>query len=413
MNQNFQKAQDAIIAGDSPQIVLSILSYALDMGASDIHIEPGDVSVRIRFRIDGVLREIVEYPANIHGAVVSRIKIQSNLKIDEQRIPQDGRLQMFTEDRREIELRVSTLPTIHGEKVCMRLQDKNRTIPMFEELGIRGNNLAGMHEIIKNPNGITLVTGPTGSGKTTTLYSTLFQLNNSEVNIMTIEDPVEYEMAGLAQSQVHPDIGYDFNMGLRTALRQDPDIIMVGEIRDQETIEIAIKAALTGHMVLSTIHTNSSVSTITRILDMKVQAFKITATLRFIEAQRLVRRLCKYCKEEYDPGEKVRDDIRKILDKTHDCDFDYEMVKKNFTLQRPKGCEKCNEMGYKGRMGIYELLKIDRMIEKMVLDGAREPDIEDAAVKEGMITLLHDGLFKALAGDTSLEEVYKVATPDE
>ncbi len=407
---NLEKAQDAIIAGNSPQIVLSLLSHALDMGASDIHIEPSSSTVRIRFRVDGVLQEIIEYPANIHLAVVSRIKIQSNMKIDEQRKPQDGRLQMYTEDRREIELRVSTLPTIHGEKVCMRLQDKNRTIPMFDELGIRGNNLKRIHEMVKNPNGINLVTGPTGSGKTTTLYSALYQLNNADVNIMTFEDPVEYEMLGLSQSQMHPDIGYDFASGLRTALRQDPDIIMVGEIRDQETIEIAIKAALTGHMVLSTIHTNSSVSTITRILDMGIQPFKITSTLRIIEAQRLLRRLCPHCKEEYEPAESVRDDIRKSLKKTHDCEFDYSKLDTNFTLFRPKGCEKCNDMGYKGRLGVYELMELDREIEKMVLDGASEAEIEDKSIEKGMITLLQDGYLKSIDGDTSIEEVLKVAS---
>ncbi len=411
MNQtNLEKAQDAIIAGNSPQIVLSLLSHALDMGASDIHIEPSAATVRIRFRVDGVLREIIEYPANIHLAVVSRIKIQSGMKIDEQRKPQDGRLQMFTEDRREIELRVSTLPTIHGEKVCMRLQDKNRTIPMFDELGIRGNNLERMHGVVKNPNGINLVTGPTGSGKTTTLYSALYQLNSADVNIMTFEDPVEYEMLGLSQSQMHPDIGYDFASGLRTALRQDPDIIMVGEIRDQETIEIAIKAALTGHMVLSTIHTNSSIGTITRILDMGIQAFKITSTLRTVEAQRLVRKLCSECKEEYKPAESVLSEVRKSLKLTHDSGFDYSVLEKDFTLFRPKGCEKCNNLGYKGRMGVYEIMEMNREIEKMVLDGAMEAEIEDKCIEFGMITLAQDGYFKAIAGETSLEEVYKVAS---
>jgi type IV pilus assembly protein PilB len=407
---NLQKAQDAIIAGNSPQIVLSILSYALDLGTSDVHIEPGSISVRIRFRVDGVLQEIVEYPLNIHLAIVSRIKIQSNMKIDEQRKPQDGRLQMFTEDRREIELRISTMPTIHGEKVCMRLQDKNRTIPMFDELGIRGNSLERMHDMVKNPTGINLVTGPTGSGKTTTLYSTLYQLNKPDINIMTFEDPVEYEMQGLAQSQVHPDIGYDFASGLRTALRQDPDIIMVGEIRDHETIEIAIKAALTGHMVLSTIHTNSSVATITRILDMGIQAFKITSTLRTVEAQRLVRRLCPKCKEEYKPANSVREGVINVLKNTHDKTFDYNQLNEEFTLFRPNGCEVCNQTGYKGRLGLYEVMEVDRDIETMILDGRSEAEIEEKCIEKGMLTLLQDGYFKTIAGETSLEEIYKVAS---
>ena len=408
-NRNLLKAQEAIIAGNIPQIVMRLLSYALDMAASDIHIEPFENSVRIRFRIDGVLSEITEYPTSIHPAVISRIKIQSNLKIDEQRKPQDGRLQMFTEDRREIELRVSTLPTIHGEKVCMRLQDKNKTIPDFEHLGISGTNLKRLNKTVQNPNGITLVTGPTGSGKTTTLYSALHVLNTPEVNIMTVEDPVEYEMPGLAQSQMRPDIGYDFASGLRTALRQDPDIIMVGEIRDQETIEIAIKAALTGHMVLSTIHTNSAVSTITRLLDMRVQPFKITSTLRTIEAQRLVRKVCPECAEEYEPAPKIRDEIIAELKRNKDETFDRTLLE-NIKLKRPHGCDHCAGTGYKGRVGVYEVMTMDREIEKMVLDGAREAEIEDRCIEKGMTTLLQDGYMKAVSGKTSLEEVYKVAS---
>lgn len=407
--ENLKKARDAIIGGNIPQIVLSVLSHALDLGASDTHIEPGENSVRIRFRIDGVLREIIEYPSNIHLAVVSRLKILANMKIDEQRKPQDGRLQMYTEDRRQIELRVSSLPTIHGEKIVMRLQDKNRTIPNYEELGIRGNNLDRMYDMVKNPNGITLVTGPTGSGKTTTLYSSLYKLNDASVNIMTIEDPVEYEMPGLAQSQVHPEIGYDFSSGLRTALRQDPDIIMVGEIRDQETIEIAIKAALTGHMVLSTIHTNSAVATITRLLDMKVEPFKITATLRYIEAQRLVRKLCVQCKEKFDAPQSIRTEVHKVLDKCRDRELDHKLLD-NFSIYRAKGCDLCNGTGYKGRVGVYEVMQLDREVEKLILDGKQEPEIEDACIAKGMITLLQDGFLKALRGETSLEEVYKVST---
>lgn len=408
-NTNLKKAQDAIIKGNVPQIVMSLLSYALDLGASDIHIEPAEYSVRIRYRIDGVLQNITEYPGNIHLAVVSRIKIQSNLKIDEQRKPQDGRLQMYTEDRREIELRVSTLPTIHGEKICMRLQDKNKSIPAFEELGIQGNSLKRMRNMVKKPNGIALVTGPTGSGKTTTLYSALHQLNDSHINIMTIEDPVEYEMPGLNQSQVHSEIGFDFSSGLRSALRQDPDIIMVGEIRDQETIEIAIKAALTGHFVLSTIHTNSAVSTITRILDMGIMPFKITSSIRTIQAQRLVRKICSDCKEEYIPPDKIQEDIRKILLNCPEEGFQNSALE-NITLWRGKGCEICNHTGTRGRLGVYEVMIMDRDIEQVILDGGREGDIQDLCIEKGMVTLLQDGYIKALQGKTTLEEVIKVAS---
>ena len=408
-NEEFKKLQEAILAGNVPEMAKGIIVIALESGTSDIHIEPAKHTVRIRFRVDGMLREIIEYPSHIHSAMTARIKIMSQLRIDEQRKPQDGRLNMVTEDRRTIELRVSTLPTIHGEKICMRLQDKNKSIPAFTDLGIVGNNLDRMNQMIKHPNGINLVTGPTGSGKTTTLYSALYDLNKPEVNIMTLEDPVEYEMPGLSQSQVKPDIHYDFASGLKTALRQDPDIIMVGEIRDQETIEVAIKAALTGHMVLSTIHTNSAVGTITRILDMGIKPFKITSSMRTVQAQRLVRRICPYCKEEYKPELKVVEDFKNVLKRCKDREFDPNMLD-NFTLTRGKGCEKCENLGYKGRLGIYEVMTMDRDIEKLVLSGALEAEIEDACIEKGMVTLLHDGYLKAMRGLTSLEEIMKIAS---
>jgi type IV pilus assembly protein PilB len=383
---------------------------ALDMGASDIHIEPREFTVLIRFRVDGGLQEIIEYPSSIHTSVMSRMKILANLKIDEQRKPQDGRIQVTTEDRKKLELRVSTLPTLHGEKICMRLQDKNKTIPALENLGIRWKNYESMMDTIKNPNGITLVTGPTGSGKTTTLYASLNLLNKPDVNIMTIEDPVEYEMEGLSQSQVYPEIGYDFASGLRTALRQDPDIIMVGEIRDQETIEIAIKAALTGHMVISTIHTNSAAATITRILDMGVKPYKITSSLRTVEAQRLIRKICPHCKESYVPDEKIKQDLFTSLKhvRFQDIDFDTNLLKSP-VLWKGKGCDKCSGKGYSGRMGVYEVMTMTREIEEMILSGALEAEIQDFAVeKQGMMTLIQDGYLKALMGETTLEEVLKV-----
>lgn len=415
-----EKLENAFIDGNIPQAALFLFSLALEMGTSDIHIEPREATVLIRFRIDGSLQEIIEYPQSIHPSMMSRLKILANLKIDEQRKPQDGRIQVTTEDRKKLELRVSSLPTIHGEKVCMRLQDKNQDIPPFEKLGIKWGNYDAMMHTIQNPNGITLVTGPTGSGKTTTLYSALSLLNKPDVNIMTIEDPVEYEMEGLAQSQVQPDIGYDFNSGLRTALRQDPDIIMVGEIRDQETIEIAIKAALTGHMVLSTIHTNSAVSTITRILDMGVKPYKITSSLRTIEAQRLAKKICYHCKEAYSPDDSVKEDLFKNLQHVdfEAINFDIGLLKQP-TLYRGTGkdpdnksepCPVCGGTGYKGRVGVYEVLAMSREIEKMVLDGARESDIEDYAIqKEGMLTLSQDGFLKVLEGMTSVDQIIKLA----
>lgn len=407
--ESLMKLQEAILAGNIPQIVKSILQLALEMGASDIHIEPEEHSVRTRFRIDGELREIIEYPANIHAAAVSRVKIMSNLKIDEQRKPQDGRLQMTTDDRKAIELRVSTLPTVHGEKICMRLQDKNKSVPNFDQLGITGNNRHLLEKMIKNPNQICLVTGPTGSGKTTTLYSVLAQLNTPNVNIMTIEDPVEYGMPGLSQSQVKPDIGYTFADGLRCALRQDPDIIMVGEIRDQETIEIAIKAALTGHMVLSTIHTNSAVATITRIIDMGIPAFKITSAVKVIEAQRLARKICSKCKEPYEPDDAIKKAIYDTLKDVKPEEFDKSKLD-NITIYRGKGCEECDGSGVKGRIGVYEVFEMDRDIEKVVLAGGQNHEIEELAKAKGMTTLNVSAMIHVINGAIDIKETYKVST---
>ena len=378
------------------------------MGTSDIHIEPQEKTVRIRYRIDGVLHHVVEYPSNIHPAVISRIKIMSNLKIDEQRIPQDGRTQVTTEDNRNIDLRVSSLPTVNGEKIVMRLQDKTKSIPDLPDLGLAGTQLEKMERFTKLPNGIILVTGPTGSGKTNTLYSTLNRLNEIGVNIMTFEDPVEYQMDGLNQSQMHPEIKYNFAMGLRTALRQDPDIIMVGEIRDQETIEIAIRAALTGHLVLSTIHTNSAVGTLTRILDMEVQPFLITSSIRGIISQRLVRRICKNCKEEYTPEPEVAAEIKKELEGVSAKNLDPKLIQ-NIKLYKGKGCEVCNNLGYKGRAGVFEILEMNRDVGALVLKRAPDTEMEDAAKKTGMITLKQDGYIKALQGVTTLEEIFRIA----
>ena len=400
--------QNAIISGNIPQLVLYAISYALAMLASDVHIEPQEKTIRIRFRVDGVLRHIVEYPINIHPAVISRIKIMSNLKIDEQRIPQDGRTNVTTDDNRNIDLRVSSLPTINGEKIVMRLQDKSKSIPDLPALGLSGTLLEKMERFTKLPNGIILVTGPTGSGKTNTLYSTMNRLNQIGVNIMTFEDPVEYQMDGLNQSQMHPEIDYSFAVGLRTALRQDPDIIMVGEIRDQETIEIAIRAALTGHLVLSTIHTNSAVSTLTRILDMGVKPFLITSSIRGIISQRLVRRVCSKCKEAYTPEPEV---AKEIIDECKSIpaeDLDPKLLQ-NIKLYKGKGCDVCNNSGYKGRAGVFEILEMERDVASLVLKNAPDTEMEEAAKKNGMITLKQDGFIKSLQGETTLEEVFRIA----
>ena len=407
--QKLQQLQEAILSGNIPQMVLSTISYALDLRSSDIHIEPEENTVRIRYRVDGVLRMIVEYPHNIHPAVVSRIKIMSNLKIDEQRMPQDGRSTVSTKDGREMDLRISTLPTVKGEKVVMRIQDKSRKIPDLPELGLQGNALRFFEEALALPNGIILTTGPTGSGKTTTMYSALTRLNEVQVNIMTIEDPVEIQLDGLNQSQVHPDIDYTFANGLRTALRQDPDIIMVGEIRDRETIDIAIESALTGHLVLSTIHTNSAVETLTRILNMGVPGFLMASTVELIIAQRLVRKLCESCKKPAgEVDSELLEIVKKAISEIHSTDeIDPEMLKTLNFYEAP-GCEVCEGIGYKGRIGLYEVMRMSNELRRMILTNASTLDIEKKAMEGGMVTLEQMGIIKALKGETSLDELYRV-----
>lgn len=412
-SEKLEKLQEAILGGNIPQLVLSLISYALDSRASDIHIEPLENTVRIRYRIDGVLRQIVEYPTNIHPAVVSRIKIMSNLKIDEQRIPQDGRSAVTTKDGREMDLRISTLPTVNGEKIVMRIQDKTREIPDLQELGIEGNAMKFIKESLTSPNGIILNTGPTGSGKTTTLYSFLTRLNKEEVNILTIEDPVEIQLDGLNQSQVHPDINYTFAFGMRTGLRQDPDIIMVGEIRDRETVDTAIEASLTGHLVFSTIHTNSAIETLTRIDNMGVQPFLMASTIECIIAQRLVRRVCQDCRIEDEVSPSLIEHMKKVAEKIHpDEKITPEQIS-NMKFYKGKGCEKCDGIGYKGRVGLFEVMKMNNDIRRAILKRANSLEIEEIAVKTGMLTLEQEGIIKAMQGLTSVDEVYRVARKTE
>ena len=411
MADKIAELQNAIIASDVPQIAEHVINCAIDIESSDIHIEPSEYTIRIRFRVDGILRQIVEYPPSLHSAIVSRIKIMGNLKIDESRIPQDGRVQITTPEGKELDLRLSTLPTVHGEKIVMRLQDRSRKIPKLEELGIEPHNLKILKKAIAVPNGILLTTGPTGSGKTTTLYSCLHILNTPEVNIMTIEDPVEIQMDGLNQSQVHPAIDYTFAFGLRTGLRQDPDIIMVGEIRDRETIEVAIEAALTGHLVLSTIHTNSAVSTITRLLDMEVPAFLITATVNAIIAQRLVRKICEKCKKEAELKPATEKKLHSAIETMNPAQRKKLGLEKDAPLKiyYGEGCEACGDTGYKGRIGLYEILEMSNKLKDLILKSSSPLEIEKQAIKEGMKTLEHDGVEKILAGITTPEEVYSVA----
>lgn len=408
-----KQLQDSILAANIPQLVMMSISLALDMRSSDIHMEPEENRVRVRFRIDGVLQQIVEYPTNLHPAVVSRIKIMSNLKIDEQRIPQDGRTEVTTKEGKDMDLRVSTMPTVSGEKVVMRIQDKSRKVLDLPDLGISGRALKNIEEALLSPNGIILNTGPTGSGKTTTLYSALIRLNQVGVNILTIEDPVEIQIDGLNQSQVHPSIEYTFASGMRSALRQDPDIIMVGEIRDKETANTAIEAALTGHLVLSTLHTNSSVETITRILNMGIAPYLLSSTLEIVIAQRLVRKICDHCKEEHPADAETIEGIKMVLEK---ADLEGEIdptLLEEMKFYKGKGCDKCNNTGYHGRVGLYEVLRIDNEIRRAIFDQLSVLEVQEIALKGGMLTLEQTGIIKALEGSTSLEEVYRVSKKGE
>ncbi len=410
--QAMEKLKKAIEDGNVPDIVQESVQYALATRTSDIHIEGQENDVRIRLRVDGRLQDVIHYPKSVHPAIVARVKILANLKIDESRTPQDGRAQFnFQVDGQmaQADLRVSTLPTVKGEKIVMRIQDKSRKIPSLDQLGIEGSNGLRMNEILEAPNGVFLVSGPTGSGKTTTLYSAVQILNEVSENILTLEDPVEYEMAGLNQSQVKPDIGYTFAFGLRTALRQDPDIILLGEIRDQETIEIAIQAALTGHFVLSTIHTNSAVETVTRIQNMQVQNFLITSAIKGIMAQRLVRKVCKECKESYRPDSVVFSEVSRIIQSIHPSEKIEPEILEDVKLYRGKGCDVCNGTGYKGRLGIYEVLVMEDWLREAILRGKTTIEMNKDAVQNGMLTLRQDGTLKALRGDTSIEEVFSTA----
>ena len=413
-NEKFQQLESAILAGNVPQIVLFTISYALEVRSSDIHIEPERNTVRIRYRVDGALRQIIEYPTNMHPAVASRIKIMSNLKIDESRIPQDGRCNVTTKEGREMDLRVSSFPTVNGEKVVMRIQDKSRKIPTLEELGLEGVSMEYLKKGLEAPNGIILTSGPTGSGKTTTLYSCLNILNTSDVNILTIEDPVEIQMDGLNQSQVHPDIKYTFAFGLRTALRQDPDIIMVGEIRDKETIDVAIESALTGHLVLSTIHTNSAVETLTRIANMGVQNYLMTSTINLIIAQRLVRKICEKCRAQTQIEPFFQERVKKALVTLTPKEAErYAQYIAAPVFYKGTGCEACGNTGYFGRVGLYEVLYMNNSMRKAILENQSSIELEAIAKQNGMISLEQAGVLKCLLGQTTLDEVYSVARAEE
>ncbi|RJR15204.1 type II/IV secretion system protein [Candidatus Microgenomates bacterium] len=383
------------------KIVSTLLEYAVKNRVSDIHIEPLEGKTRVRYRIDGILHEKLILPKSVHSAVISRIKILSDMKIDEKRVPQDGRFN-FRMGTEEVDLRVSTLPTVHGEKIVMRLLKKTGGIPTLQELGLRSLALKRLQENIARPHGIILVTGPTGSGKTTTLYSILSVLNTAKVNIVTLEDPVEYEIPGINQVQINPGAGLNFATGLRSFLRQDPNIILVGEIRDAETTDLAIQAALTGHLVFSTLHTNDAVGALPRLLDMGAEPFLVASALNCVIGQRILRKICTFCKEKISPETKALEDIKQVLGPLMPRD-------KTPTFYKGKGCGECNNTGYQGRVGIFEVLPISDKLSRMVLERVSNNDMEKEAIEEGMITMKQDGYLKVLEGVSTIEEVLRVA----
>jgi type IV pilus assembly protein PilB len=403
------KSDDQVIE-DAPiiKIVDVILNNAVDANASDIHIEPSENDVRVRYRIDGMLHTFLQLPKNVQSAIVSRIKILSNLKIDEQRLPQDGRFHIDFE-KRSVDFRVSTLPLMYGEKIVMRLLDKSSGVPTLDQLGIRGKGLTWVQENIKKPHGIFLITGPTGSGKSTTLYSILSLLNAPNVNIVTLEDPVEYFMEGVNQSQINPDIGLTFAAGLRSILRQDPNIIMVGEIRDEETAELAVHAALTGHLVFSTLHTNNAVGAIPRLINMGIEPFLLSASMNVIMGQRLVRKLCSNCRKEIPVTPMIEKELTKELALVPE-DYIQGFDPKKMTMFGPQGCEKCGKSGYKGRLGIYEVLPMFPDLQELIYSQSPAHKIYEATAKVGMITMKQDGIVKVLRGETTLDEIIRVTS---
>jgi len=382
--------------------VNSIFLQAIEQDASDIHIEPQEQQIRVRYRIDGMLREVMTLPGKIRSAVISRVKIMSEMDIAEKRVPQDGRIQLRLGSR-EIDLRVSTLPTVYGEKIVTRLLDKGSMKSYkIENIGFEPVNFKRFANALKSSYGMILITGPTGSGKTTTLYAALNEINTVDKNIITIEDPVEYMLEGINQTQVNTKAGMTFAAGLRAILRQDPDIIMVGEIRDGETAEIAVKAATTGHLVLSTLHTNDSAGAIARLVDMGIEPFLVASSVLAAVAQRLARLICPECRQAYELAPNAPE--RVFIGVAHD---------KPVTLYRGAGCSNCGNTGYKGRLAIHEVLPVTAGLRQLILRNAPADEIKQKAVAEGMVTLKMDGIQKAMKGMTTIEEVMRVAYVDE
>jgi general secretion pathway protein E len=399
-----EEPQDLLDSSDEAPIIRlvnSLLFRAAKERASDIHIEPQEKDICVRFRIDGVLQEVIRPPKRFQNSIISRVKIMGGLNIAEKRLPQDGRIRVKLAGR-DIDIRLSTTPTVFGERIVMRLLDKSAVLLDLAEIGMDKNQLALMEGLIHKANGIVLVTGPTGSGKTTTLYAALSKINRPDLNIMTIEDPVEYQLKGISQTPVNPKIELTFANGLRSFLRQDPDVIMVGEIRDRETAEIAIQASLTGHLVFSTVHTNDAAGAITRLIDMGVEPYLVGSSLIGVLAQRLVRVLCKECREAYLPTPEELREIGIGPAKAHEPRMIYRAV----------GCEACNRTGYHGRSGIYEFMLVDDSIRDLAVKKTDSGSIKRAAVHKGMRTLMEDGGGKVLRGITTVAEVLSVTQED-
>ncbi len=384
---------EIVLSGSVIKQVDMIIQKAIEYGVSDIHIEPFEKSYRLRYRLDGVLQQVADLAVSQKDALVSRVKIMAHLDIAEKRRPQDGRIKVRSASGSDIDLRVSTLPTQFGEKVVLRILDKSHLQLELNKLGFEGELLSKFREGINNPYGMILVTGPTGSGKTTSLYAALNELNTPEVNITTIEDPIEYNLEGINQTQVHEEIGLTFSHVLRSILRQDPNTIMVGEIRDKETAEIAIRAALTGHLVFSTLHTNDAASAITRLTDMGIEPFLVTSSVKQVLAQRLVRRVCENCKSAYKPEESKLKELGLPI--------------KNQVYYKGTGCEKCNQTGYKGRIALIEILPLTDSLSQVINGNSSAMEIKEQAKKEGMITLRDTGTRLILDGVTTVSEVYK------
>ena len=400
--------QEVIKKAPVSKIVSIIIKHAVESRASDIHIEPDKEATRVRYRIDGIMVESLQLPAVLHNSVITRIKVLSDLQLDETRKPQDGRIRLKF-GKNEVSLRISTLPLVGAEKVVMRILDTSGKVPLLKDLGYTERNIKLIDASMHRSHGMILITGPTGSGKSTTLYSALNILNENSVNIVTLEDPAEFYIPGVNQSQVNPEVGFTFSSGLRAMLRQDPDIIMVGEVRDTETAELAVNAALTGHLMFSTLHTSNALGAMPRLIDMGLEPYLLSATLASTIAQRLVRKICEHCKVDITLPEELEKKVREVLGDLPK-DLIPEVVKQKTPLKffKGNGCTRCNDSGYKGRTSIAEVIVVEEKIKQIIADGADFKQLEDAAKEAGVVFMQQDGLLRALEGVTSVEEVMRV-----